>query len=705
MPTFFQTNIPFFLVLLAGIFGALFAFFLYRRTVPPVRKKMALFLAVLRGIYITAVILLLFKPELTLVWRQHESRHIPVLVDRSGSMNLRDNDMTREERALNIAGEISDRIGNAADIHPIGFDTDTLAFDPDVTDSTNAGTDIARALLLTEKMKPAPDAIILISDGNYSVGNNPLFSTTAGRVPVYTIGLGDTVSSVDLIVTDLQSPKIVYQNKVSEIRANIMATGIDSVNVNLELRQEGKVVGKKVIFIRQAEEEYSTGFDIAPPAPGRYTYELYAEQLPQEKNKRNNHRKIRLQVLKEKLGVALLTASPDNDYKFIKLLLEQNDDLKVQPVMMLGRRIGPRLTADSVDVVVWNKIPGEQIRNTLVDGADLSGAPVLLIVSETPGSREQDFLNNHLKVTPVMYSGHTFQTQVRITEDGLKFSPLNVLDSRAAALRFWQSAPPIDYPFIKVSLEAGVHVLLQTAKTSGGNDMGLPVLLAGTRAGRRSALFLGSGFWRWHFLLTENADFKDTWKQMLHNLIRWLAGNREAKNVQISIDQENPTAGKRLKLTADVYDGSFEPVDTAIVRFQVSGPDGSFELSAQNVSEGKYQSEFVPANEGGYKIKSIAWLNDQLLGSDSMRVEIMPVNQEFIHTNQNTDLLRKLAQISGGYYFQADQADSLYSRLDVTRRIIKYTETYRIWDRLTILLIIIALLALEWFLRRRRGLA
>ena len=149
MPTFFQTNIPFFLVLLAGIFGALFAFFLYRRTVPPVRKKMALFLAVLRGIYITAVILLLFKPELTLVWRQHESRHIPVLVDRSGSMNLRDNDMTREERALNIAGEISDRIGNAADIHPIGFDTDTLAFDPDVTDSTNAGTDIARALLLS----------------------------------------------------------------------------------------------------------------------------------------------------------------------------------------------------------------------------------------------------------------------------------------------------------------------------------------------------------------------------------------------------------------------------------------------------------------------------------------------------------------------------------------------------------------------------
>ena len=93
------------------------------------------------------------------------------------------------------------------------------------------------------------------------------------------------------------------------------------------------------------------------------------------------------------------------------------------------------------------------------------------------------------------------------------------------------------------------------------------------------------------------------------------------------------------------------------------------------------------------------------VASRAMRVEIMPVNQEFIHTNQNTDLLKKLAGASGGYYFRSDRVDSIYRRLDVTRRIVKHTETYQMWDRLTVLLIIIALLALEWFLRRRRGLA
>ncbi len=637
MPTFFQTNLSFFAVLLACVVATAISFYMYRRTVPPVNKKMILLLGIIRGFYTSAIVIFLFKPELTMVWRQHDSKKISVLIDRSASMGISDKDVKRIDQANIIAAKIRNRLESATDLHIIAFDTDTATVSSAEVDSANTGTDIATAINLVEKTKPNPDAIILISDGNYSVGKNPLYRGINGGIPVYTIGIGDTIEPVDILVTNMQSQKIVYQHKNSIIQANIMALGIDSVKLDLELRLGNRRIARKDLVISHPNEEYPVSFDIVPENPGRVTYELYVHPVFDEKNEKNNRALIQMQVLKEKLGVALMTARPGPEYKFIRLLLAANEDLKIFPVINIGRRLGPKLLADSLDVIIWCQIPNDAERNSLTSGTDVSAYPSLLMASERLDGQKMAFLKNYLPISSLSYLGRDVRTQVRPTEGGFKFSPINVLDSRNLNVRFWQAAPPIDYMFGGVKPVSGISVVLETVNSVNQEELGSPVLMTGNSGGRKNALLLGSGFWRWHFLLAEDAQFNNAWKDILHNLIRWLASSRDAKNVQLAVPESDPKTGQKLHLIADVYDGAFEPVDTAVVRFHVSGPDGSFEIPASFISEGKYQGEFVPASEGIYALRSMAWLNDQLLGSDSIRIGVLPVIQEFIHTNQNIE--------------------------------------------------------------------
>ncbi len=705
MPTFIQTNISFFLVLLAGITAATIAFVMYRRTVPPVNKKMAILLGVIRGVYTAAIVVFLFKPELTLIWRKNEPKRLSVLIDRSASMAIRDGETKRIDQANAIASRIRDEIGGQAEIRTVAFDSDTMTVQQASVDSSNTGTDIARALTLAEKNRPVPDALILISDGNYSVGRNPLHRGMNSRIPVYTIGIGDTTEAIDILITDMQSQKVVFQNKPASITANVMAIGIDSTMLNLELRLHETIVAKKELLINHPNQEYPVSFDITPGIPGRLVYELHVRPVNGEKNVQNNRALVQMQVLKEKLGIALLTAGADNDFKFIKLLLETHEDLKVFPVVNIGKIIGPNLRADSIDIVVWNQIPPEPEKNRIINGLNVSGYPSLLIVSDRINAQGMTFLKNYLPVSSVSYLGRVIRTQVRLTENGYKFSPVNIHDSREVNIRFWQTAPPIEYMFGKVNTIADINVILETTSSPGQPNDKLPVLLTGSMRGTKNALLLGSGFWRWHFLMAENPQFNITWKQIIYNLMRWLASTSEAKNAQITILEENPKTGSKLHLTCDVYNGSFEPVDNAIVRFQVSGPDGGFEVPANSISAGKYQGDFVPASAGTYKLRSAAWLNDQFLGSDSISIEVLPVSQEFIRTSQNVELLSRLAGESGGEYFSAERADSIFSRINLTPATVKQTVTYQLIDRLSVLVMIIGLFSIEWFLRRRRGLA
>ena len=218
-------------------------------------------------------------------------------------------------------------------------------------------------------------------------------------------------------------------------------------------------------------------------------------------------------------------------------------------------------------------------------------------------------------------------------------------------------------------------------------------------------LLLGSGFWKWHFALADDNEYHLGWTQLLKNMIRWLGSGRNDKNVILIAGKKTFESGENISLNTQVYDGSFIPVSDASVRIEISGPGGKFELFGDNYGPGTYGGHFTAFTEGEYHIKSTAFKNDVRIGSDSIKVVVIPVNREYMFTNQNYVFLRQLSEKFNGSYYHENDAAQIFNDLDLKPRRERLENTIELWHKMTILILILILMAVEWIIRKRLGLA
>jgi hypothetical protein len=69
----------------------------------------------------------------------------------------------------------------------------------------------------------------------------------------------------------------------------------------------------------------------------------------------------------------------------------------------------------------------------------------------------------------------------------------------------------------------------------------------------------------------------------------------------------------------------------------------------------------------------------------------------------NADLLRRAAEAGGGAYLDPDRLDDLPDRLRDEARTVGRTVTREVWHHAAMFLLLLALLAAEWSLRRLWG--
>jgi hypothetical protein len=713
IPSYFSVNISTFILLAIFLVAIIISYLFYRRTVPPISKAWRIFLGSLRAISLAAVGLLLFTPELTLIWQRSEKINTIFLVDRSASMGIKERGITRIGRANALYQDLTKRIKQNAQVTLYAFDVDTSKIDQRFPDTTSTGTDIYHALEAIIKKEKNPDAVILISDGNFTSGDNPLYADFLQRSTVYTVGLGDTVEVPDLLISDVKFSKLVYQGKSTPVEAEIMIQGMGQSMVSVILSQNNKILDLRKMEIEGDGRIYPVPFEIIPDKLGLNRYEVKVEGLAQEAERNNNRYVFNIEVLKGKIQVGLVASQPNLDVKFIRLLLTNMEDVQVNTMIskrgMQSYIASLNQVLDSLDVLVLHDFPVRSTPPELLSMIDnrlkKQKVPTLIIVSQQVTGPQVQFINKFFPLKSVTPLARPIETQVTPSAESGHISILNVFDNLANNQKFWLKCPPIKYPFSRVQTESGSKMLLQTRASFGGRNALLPVLQAYNQRGRQSLLLLGSGFWRWHFLLAEQREFQDGWKNILRNMVRWLSSGDQASNVIVTTAKKEFQVGESVHLKAQVYDGSYNAVTDGLVRFQITGPSGSFEVESELTAAWEYAGKFVPIADGNYQIEAKAWLNDVQLGQAQTEISVTPVNNEFTYTRQDYRFLKALAEKSGGKYFSEQDAGQLLDHLDISSRLVREEETFDIWNKLPMLLVIIILLSIEWFFRKRKGLA
>jgi len=161
-----------------------------------------------------------------------------------------------------------------------------------------------------------------------------------------------------------------------------------------------------------------------------------------------------------------------------------------------------------------------------------------------------------------------------------------------------------------------------------------------------------------------------------------------------------------------VLKDDFTPTRQAAVQLRVFNAEGEPTLVsvAAEAEEGEYNGEFTPTKEGTYRVEAEATLGGKAIGKDRESFTSAFSYGEADDGRPRLDLLKQIAESSKGEYFSINDwnektMEKIAARLEsiAPSEIVEQRQT-RLWSNLWPFAIILVLLSIEWWMRRKWGL-
>ena len=167
-------------------------------------------------------------------------------------------------------------------------------------------------------------SVVFLSDGIYNQGVSPNYLPY--NFPLFPVALGDTIPKKDLNIKNIAYNKVSYRGNKFPIQVGVSGEGFNSVNVKLDLRQNGKVIDSKSIKIQENTLNevtfYASSQDI-----GVQHYTVVINPVPGEYTANNNTAHAYVDIIDNKEKILLIAAlAPHPDVKAIKAALENKEN-------------------------------------------------------------------------------------------------------------------------------------------------------------------------------------------------------------------------------------------------------------------------------------------------------------------------------------------------------------------------------------------
>jgi hypothetical protein len=200
----------------------------------------------------------------------------------------------------------------------------------------------------------------------------------------------------------------------------------------------------------------------------------------------------------------------------------------------------------------------------------------------------------------------------------------------------------------------------------------------------------------------EDATHETFWRQML----RWLVSDVPDRVATTAPDHVAP--GEAVALRAQVHNESFMAVNGASVTASVLGPSGEpvdVPLEWMVDKDGEYRGTFAANEAGLYRVRVTARTGDSVVVGREEYVVAHDIQQEMFGAAQRPALLERVARETGGRYYTPETAHTLAEDIVYTNSGTTVTQQLDLWDSPALFIALLGLIAAEWLLRRRRGLA
>lgn len=578
-----------------------------------------------------------------------------------------------------------------------------------------------------------PAAIVILSDGIVTAGV-PL--ATAGAraralgVPLFAVAIGSERPRPDIAVDGVLVEPIVFPGDRVPVEARIRAREYAGRTVDVALQIDGETAATTTVELRPDGQSAAVRLTWRPTAAGLVNAAVLVSPLADEANAANNRAAFSIRVRSEPIRVLLAAAAPSFEFRALKSLLErdpairlsaflQEADAEFAEVDEAAVRDFPATAADFTELDV--AILGDLDPDLLPPGG---WDPLRAFVTEQGGGMAviagPQYMPFAYRSVPPMQTLLPIATdsinplrvrssdagawRIRPTAAGQAQILFQLGDSPAATAAIWEALPPVYWLLAPVELKPGAEVLAAAEPVPSEDDATRPAARSQPAIVRH---FVGAGevlmhltdeTWRWRYR-NDDRFFLRYWGQAVRRLARGRLGRGQ---VQLTTDRADYEAGEPVVLRA-VVPGAGQGgavAATAVVSGETTG--------VRRVS-------LAPRPERPQVLESVlAGLSpDRYTARLADDVAVVPVQftierppDELTRLAVDWAALAQAARLTGGQAVRWEHADELTALLPPPMpAVVERLPPEPLWNRPWAIGGLVALLSVEWFIRRRSGMA
>lgn len=682
----FESSPAFILVCLAA--GLAYGYVLYRAK-HPWSTRVNRFLFVLRSALASLLAFLLIGPILKLTENIFEKPAIVILADNSLSVRQATDSLQRSKLSADLL-TLRDRLADG------GYEAIITGLDQQEIKQLNfnhPSSDLAGAMREVTSAYEGKNlaGIVLVSDGIYNSGSSPLYS--AFRVPVYTVGVGDTLERIDLVLKNLAYNKIAYQGNKFPLHAEVVVKGTEDRDVEISVFHSGK---------RMASQSKNSGrkqlvefdFQLDAAEKGLQRIDVIIGDLREEINRNNNRASAYVDVVEGKKNILLIAPAPHPDIKALRAVIEKNSNYALG-LQIPGVKEGPPLKGDSPDLVIFNQVVDMDNRTaSLFNKYYKSGTAVLLMIGSKTNLRQLVPSGVPIAFESIGQWDEAFPVVNRDFRD-FGFDE----NDNPVFTRF----PPAVVPFGKFTAPANSQVLLY--QKIGSVTTNRPLVLTFEENSRKVGVVLGEGIWKWRLNEFSETEKTNSFDEVFGKLIQYLSTREDKRKFRCFPIQNEFTDAEAVVFESQVYNELFEQIYGNAIELELTSDQGKVTRYTYVTGPGSSRYRIGSLREGVYRYRASTQLNNK---REEVRGEFLVAAQNIEAQNLTADfdLLRKLAAHTGGRFYLQDQLTRVPEDLSKTevKSMIHSDESFNPLINLKwVFFLLLTLVTVEWFLRKYLG--
>ncbi|MDB9954950.1 VWA domain-containing protein [Flavobacteriaceae bacterium] len=527
--------------------------------------------------------------------------------------------------------------------------------------------------------------IVLISDGNQTIGDDYEFASKQFEQVVFPLILGDSIYHTDLKIQQINVNKYTYLNNKFPVEIIASYSGNTTVQSELRIESGGRIIHKERVQFSAAQNSIILTPKITSKKVGVQRYKVSFTPIENEKNKINNQKSFAIETIDEYTNIALVTSLSHPDLGALKTAIETNKQRLVKicsPSEYLE-------TNDTYGMAILYQ-PNQSFKAVfdLIEKRKLN----TFIIGGT--QTQWAYLNS---IQSNFYQGITGLTENYQGLINPNFNNFSVDDFT------FNTYPPLTAEFGSIAINVPHETLL--FKSINGTTTQEPLWFTYENNSQRTAVLLAENLWKWRMHSYREDQNFETFDSFMAKLIQYL--NIKNQNTRLLVNYESIYDGSQpLEISAQFFNKNYEPDPNAMLIIKLKNKDSGQQLEYPMIAvQNSYNVNINALEPGNYSFEVTA---DNGTHRSYGEIEILDFNIEQQFINADVQKLEQLAIHTEGAVFFDTQIDELMTKLISDNRfssIQKFTKKtvpligIKFW-----LLLLLSSLAIEWFIRKYNGL-